>query len=108
MARPYLDSAHCTHFLSCKQIHLTLKVLIPDFRAYFPSFEVKSCFQGSNRFTSGDDIDEKFHLHLYLTIEVYLVFNFLLDALLMCFIFALRKVQSEFSMTNELSVITGT
>jgi hypothetical protein len=32
-------------------------VLVPQFRPYFPSFEVKSCFIGNDYFTSGGDID---------------------------------------------------
>ena len=83
-----------------------IAVLVPNFRPYFPSFEVKSCFLGNDQFRTGSDIEYKFNLHLYLTVEVYLILNFILDALLMGFIYVLRNVQSEFSMNFELKIVT--
>jgi hypothetical protein len=40
--------------------------------------------------------------------EVYLLFNFFLEGLLIAFTYLLRKVQSEFNMTFELVVISAT
>lgn len=77
-----------------------------DFRSYFPSFEAKSCLLGSNYFTKEYDIIRKFQLHLYYTIESYLLTNFVLNSLLMWFIYLLRDIQAEFSMNHELKVLT--
>lgn len=85
-----------------------LGVLIQGFRPYYPSFEVKSCFLQKGQYIQNSELEQAFRLHLYLTVEVYLVFNFFLDGLLMAFIYLLRKVQQEFSMTFELMTITIT
>lgn len=79
---------------------------MPSFRPYFPSFEVKSCFLGVDQFSEGSDIDYKFEWHLLLTVEIYLLFNFFLNGLLMVFMYLLRNVQSEFSLNNELKIVT--
>ena len=83
-------------------------ILDNDFRSYFPSFEAKSCLLGSNYFTQAGDINKKFQLHLYYTIESYLITNFALNALLMWLIYLLRDIQAEFSMNYELKVLTFT
>lgn len=85
-----------------------LGVLLQSFRPYYPSFEVKSCFLRKGQFVQNKELENTFRLHLYLTVEVYLLFNFFLDGLLMAFIYLLRKVQQEFSMTFELMTITIT
>ena len=79
-----------------------------DFRSYFPSFEAKSCLLGSDYFRQEGDIIKKFQLHLYYTIESYLITNFALNALLMWLIYLLRDIQAEFSMNYELKVLTFT
>ncbi|TNV86484.1 hypothetical protein FGO68_gene14214 [Halteria grandinella] len=85
-----------------------LGVLIQGFRPFYPSFEVKSCFLQKGQYVQNSELEKTFRLHLYLTVEVYLLFNFFLDGLLMAFIYLLRKVQQEFSMTMELMTITVT
>ena len=51
---------------------------------------------------------KKFQIHLYFTIENYLLTNFVLNALLMWLIYLLRDIQAEFSMNYELKVLTFT
>ena len=73
----------------------------------FPSFEVKTCFLGSDYFIVGPEVvEQRFQLHLFLTIEFYLVFNFVMDALLMVQIFVLRNIQTDFSITKEFMIVT--
>ena len=80
---------------------------MPESRIWFPSFEVKTCFLGKDYFIIGPEIiDQRFQLHLYVTIEVYLVFNFLMDALLMILLFLLRTIQHDFSITREFLLVT--
>jgi hypothetical protein len=48
---------------------------------------------GSDYFIVGPEVvEQRFQLHLFLTIEFYLVFNFVMDALLMVQIFVLRNI----------------
>ena len=51
---------------------------------------------------------KKFQIHLFFTIENYLLTNFVLNALLMWLIYLLRDIQAEFSMNYELKVLTFT
>jgi hypothetical protein len=80
-------------------------MLVPQFRLYFPSFEARSCFLNKDQILNGN-MEQNFRLHIYLTVQVYLILNFIFDALLMILIYALRKVQAEFSMTSELLTVT--
>lgn len=85
-------------------IMTVIAVLDSDFRSYFPSFEAKSCLLGSNYFTKEVNIIKKFQLHLFYTIESYLLTNFFLHVLLMVLIYLLRDIQPEFSMNKELKL----
>lgn len=68
-------------------------VSIPTVRIYFPSFEVKTCLLGSDYYIVGPEkINQRFQFHLFITIEFYLLFNFLMDALLMILLFVLRNI----------------
>lgn len=68
---------------------------------------MKTCFLGSDYFIVGPEVvEQRFQLHLFLTIEFYLVFNFVMDALLMVQIFVLRNIQADFSITKEFMIVT--
>jgi len=68
---------------------------------------VKTCFLGSDYFIVGPDVvEQRYQLHIFLTIEFYLIFNFVMDALLMAQIFVLRNIQADFSITKEFMIVT--
>ena len=68
---------------------------------------MKTCFLGSDYFIVGPDVvEQRYQLHIFLTIEFYLIFNFVMDALLMAQIFVLRNIQADFSITKEFMIVT--
>jgi hypothetical protein len=69
-----------------------IAVIVPAFRPYFPSFEVKSCFLRKGQYFTNGEIDYEFKRHLLFTVEVYLLFNFFIEGIFMGFIYLLRKV----------------
>eukprot|EP00347_Sterkiella_histriomuscorum_P012237 403369365 len=79
-------------------------ILDKQFRHYFPSFEVLECLSTDE--SDSAELHRIYRRHLYMTMETYLIVNFIQDMGLILCIYTLRHVQDEFSINFELKFIS--